>query len=467
MKILVCGATGCIGRAVTLALRSRGHRVVEGARGLVDGPSSMPIDFMTPRTPTEWSRRLSEHGIEGVVNCVGILMPMRGQTFERVHAAGPVELFRGASLAGVRRIVQISALGVGADAAGVATPYLRSKLVADEALASLGGEGDLDWAVLRPSLVYGPGSQSAALFATLASLPVVGLPGGGRQLVQPVQVVELAEIVARLLEREGPTRAVMPIGGGEVLSYRAMLMRYRTSLGLGDALWLPVPMPLMKLGAWLAEALPQRVFSRDTMRLLERGNVAVPNHAPSVLGRPATGMAQGLAIAPPRAWFELRAELSPALAWALRGALAVLWLYTAAISALLQEASGVLELLARCGFEGRAGQAALVASCALNAALGVALLWRPSPWVHAIQAAAIVGYTVTAAVCMPELTIDHCGPLVKNLPVLVAALLLWLDAQRSAPGRHVLQGRREAARPPRQAQPRVRRHLCDADRGRA
>ena len=30
----------------------------------------------------------------------------------------------------------------------------------------------------------------------------------------------------------------------------------------------------------------------------------------------------------------------------------------------------------------------------------------------------VLGYTLTAAVNMPELTIDHCGPLLKNLPLL-------------------------------------------------
>ncbi len=63
-------------------------------------------------------------------------------------------------------------------------------------------------------------------------------------------------------------RGVLELGGGEVVTYRTMLARYRDALGLGDALWLPVPMPLMAFGAWLAEALPQRVFCRDTLRLL-------------------------------------------------------------------------------------------------------------------------------------------------------------------------------------------------------
>ena len=37
MNVLVCGANGCVGRAVVSALRWRGHRVIEGSRRPVPG----------------------------------------------------------------------------------------------------------------------------------------------------------------------------------------------------------------------------------------------------------------------------------------------------------------------------------------------------------------------------------------------------------------------------------------------
>jgi uncharacterized protein YbjT (DUF2867 family) len=429
MRVLVCGATGCVGRAVVNALRSRGHQVVEGARSAVDGRHAMRIDYMEPRSPDAWAAKLRAARVDVVVNCVGILMASRSQSFERTHTEGPAELFRGAVLAGVRRIVQVSALGVRGDADTLATPYLRSKLMADDALASL----PVDWAVLRPSLVYGPGSQSGALFATLASLPVISLPGRGLQEVQPIHVYELAECVARLVERPGELHEVHELGGPQAIAYRDMLAHYRRALNLGDALWLPMPMPLMHAMAWLAEAVPQKVFCRDTIRMLDRGSVPVVNAAPALLGRSPTAMAQGLSITPPEPLVELRVNLSPAMAAAARGALAFMWLYTALISALLPERSGVLNLLARCGFDGRLGIAALVFSCTINIAMGVMVLRRNAPWLNALQAAAVVGYTATAAINMPELTLDHCGPLVKNLPVLALIVLLWLSSPLAAP----------------------------------
>jgi uncharacterized protein YbjT (DUF2867 family) len=439
MRVLVIGSTGCIGSAVTQALRARGHTVVPAARSLLASSTTLCVDYMTPCTPTRWAERLRDARIEMIVNCVGILIESRSGRFERVHAEGPIELFRGALMAGVKRIVQVSALGV--DSACVDVPYLASKMRADDALGSLG----IDHAVMRPSLVYGPGSDSASLFATLASLPVVLLPGGGRQRVQPIHVYEVAESIARLIESREALAGVYELAGPQAITYREMLAAYRRALGAADPLWLPVPMALMKLGALAAEAMPQRVYSRDTMRLLERGNTTQHNAAPTLLARAPSALAEGLRVSPPEPTIDLRVTMSPAMSWLVRGAVASLWLYTALITALLPNASGVMTLLERCGFRGEAGFWVMVASCTLNTGLGLSLLRRnPGAWAYAVQVGAVLGYTLTAALNMPELAIDHCGPLAKNLPLLALITVLWCAA---TPARAVAKtGMRAASR---------------------
>ena len=62
---------------------------------------------------------------------------------------------------------------------------------------------------------------------------------------------------------------------------------------------------------------------------------------------------------------------------------------------------------------------------------------------YAVQSGAVVGYTLTAAFNVPELTIDHCAPLVKNLPVLGCVIVLWL-AEAGRPSRRT--GRVASAR---------------------
>ena len=260
VNVLVCGATGCIGRAVARALRWRGHHVVAASRGAVDGSDAMALDFMRERSPAEWSAELRARRIDAIVNCVGILCRRRAPASRGCTPRG-----RSSSSAAPRSPAS-AASSRSRRSASAPRPSGRSGLPAQQAPRRRGPArpGRVDAAVVRPSLVFGPGSASAALFATLASLPVIGLPG------RPAAPAADPCVRARR-DRRRPRRAHrlcarhLRARRREPLDYRRMLESYRRALGLGDAIWLPVPMPLMELGARLAELVPQRVFSRDTL----------------------------------------------------------------------------------------------------------------------------------------------------------------------------------------------------------
>ncbi|MEK7919688.1 NAD(P)H-binding protein, partial [Burkholderia contaminans] len=106
-----------------------------------------------------------------------------------VHRAAPCALFTACCRAGVRRVIQISALGVERGN----TRYFASKCAADRFLKTL----PIDFRIVRPALVYGTDGASARFFRMLASLPVQVLPAGGHQRLRPVHVDDLAEVVAR------------------------------------------------------------------------------------------------------------------------------------------------------------------------------------------------------------------------------------------------------------------------------
>ena len=58
-----------------------------------------------------------------------------------------------------------------------------------------------------------------------------------------------------------------------------MLSARAKAAGKGQALWLPLPWWLMKLGALAAAWLPQSVYSIDTMRMLQNGAAPENNEA--------------------------------------------------------------------------------------------------------------------------------------------------------------------------------------------
>ena len=122
--------------------------------------------FRRPLEPDELK------GIDAVVNAVGVLRNTAARPIDAVHHHTPVALFEACRQAGVRHVVQISALGVQTGT----TRYARTKRAADEHLLGLAAATNdstspLRGVVLRPSVVFGHGGARANLFLRLARLP--------------------------------------------------------------------------------------------------------------------------------------------------------------------------------------------------------------------------------------------------------------------------------------------------------
>ncbi|WP_257031757.1 SDR family oxidoreductase [Paraburkholderia bryophila] len=418
MNMLVCGAEGFIGRALCDALVRGGHRVRKGVRH-ARHDDEVAIDYTADLDPSVWLPRLRD--IDVVINAVGILVERGDQTFERIHRCAPVALFEAASNAGVRHIVQVSALG----ARDGETAYFTSKRAADTYLLSL----PVAHHVLRPALVYGPCGSSARFFRSVASLPVHPLPAGGHQLLRPIHLDELAEVVVRLVEGSATDHPVLDLVGGTQLEYRHMLATYRASMGLPPAKSIGIPAAALGLSAALLDRVPHSMLTRDTWRMLQSGSTAPVATTAKLLGREPAGIETFVTPAdalPLR--HEALAAWRPAV---LRGALAITWIWTALCSALIYPQAGSLALLAHVHLHGGVAIAALYLASALDLAFGVATLVRPGRRLWAMQGGLIAAYSLAIAIAMPEFLWHPFGPLLKNLPIL--ALLFILFSEEAQP----------------------------------
>jgi uncharacterized protein YbjT (DUF2867 family) len=275
MRIVVLGANGLLGKAIAAELAARGHTVAGAARQ----DAALCVDFRYDQEPQ--ALRAVVKGADVVVNTVGILIERDGNTWDAVHRRAAQALAEACAAERVARIVHISALGAGT---GIAGGYMASKLAAEQAFEKV----PVDYAIVRPSLFVDAACPSTRLFRWLARQPVIALPGlihPGQSLVAPIQVTDVAACVARICEFPKALRRVIELGGPRVMTYREMLARYRQAEGKGAALWLPVPWWLMKLSARLARFVPQKVFSIDTMRMLQAGSTPRANEVRRWLGR--------------------------------------------------------------------------------------------------------------------------------------------------------------------------------------
>lgn len=419
MRILLTGATGFIGRAVAQALRERGHTVVRAMRRPPAGDDhALAVDFAGVPRRGWWAGQLA--GIDAVVNAVGILREGQGQTFRALHTEAPAELFHGCAAAGVRTVVQVSALG--ADE-GARSAYHRSKKAADDVLRGL----PLAGAVVQPSLVYGPGGTSAALFNKLALAPVLPFPQAGRMAVQPVHLDDLVQGIVRLVEAPPLSVATLAFAGPRPLPLRDYLADLREALGEPRRQWLlPMPGPLFRTGARIAGHLPGSMLNEETADMLLAGNATANNALPELLGR---------APRPPREFVpaaqrELQRRAAVLDLWhpVLRVALAFLWVWTAIVSFGLYPVQDSYALLARVGLHGAMATLALYGAALLDLLLGVLTLAAPAHWRRLVwlgQLALIAGYTLLITVFLPEQWLHPYGPISKNVPLLALIALLW------------------------------------------
>ncbi len=278
MNILLCGATGFVGQHIEAALLQAGHSVIRGVR-YPRGVRDISVDYRNDIHIRTWLPRLD--GIDAVINAVGVLRDSPSQPMSVLHDAAPRALFAASAQLGIKRIVQISALGVGT---GITVPYMISKQAADDFLQTL----NLDWAILRPSVIYGADGASTKMFMRLAMLPLFMLPGAGKQMVQPVHVDELALAIVHLLALPAgtqPLRSVIDCVGPDPVSMATLISSYRTQSGRPSPTILNVPAPLLWLMAKLGDRIPAIPLGSDTLTMLNAGSTGDPRRYSTLLGR--------------------------------------------------------------------------------------------------------------------------------------------------------------------------------------
>lgn len=418
MRILITGATGFVGGHITHALLNQGHEVVAAVRrpdALPPRPglSAIRADFTRDFAPEDWLPRLA--GVDAVVNCVGIIAEAGRNTFDALHTKAPVALFEACVRAGVRKVVQISALGADDTAF---SRYHLSKKAADDYLAAT----DLLWTVLQPSMIYGPGGASTTMMSSLAALPVIPLIGDGSQTMQPVHVDDLAEAVVRLLESDIPHKARLPMTGPRPVTLRELLGLLRQSLGLKPAPMLPVPFSWMLFVGDQLGKLISTPLNGEALRMLQQGNTGDFAPLAHLLGRMPHSMEEVFLHTPPNPAARLQARLYTLLP-ALRITLALLWIWSGLTSALFFPAADSYALLAAVGVTGGLAPLVLYGASLLDILLGAAWLvrFRVVP-TGLVQLALIVGYSLVIAVFLPAYWLHPFGPLVKNIPLIVATL---------------------------------------------
>ncbi|ACX52769.1 NAD-dependent epimerase/dehydratase [Ammonifex degensii KC4] len=289
--VLVTGGTGLVGRAVVKELLS--HRLK--VRCLVRDPERARVllgpepEYVAGDVTDPASVQAAMEGAEAVVHLVAIIREKGRQTFRAINVEGTANVVRTAREARVRRFIHMSALGVKADPR---RPYGHSKWQGEELVR----ESGLDWTILRPSIVYGPGFgflDRMAQSVKLSPPPLVFYPAINIRF-QPIASWDLARCVFLCLTNSMLIRQTCDLGGPEHLTYREMLAAYLEAKGL-RRLPVPVPLGIIKAVAPVLERiLPDPPVTTAELKQLEEDNVTDPTVVEKIFGFRPVSFKEGL-----------------------------------------------------------------------------------------------------------------------------------------------------------------------------
>jgi len=267
MKIAIVGAGGFVGRTLAARLTADGHDVVPIVRTQRGMAGERRVEDIGP--DTDWSDLLG--GAEAVVHLAARVHVMHDRAadplipYRRVNVEGTLNLARQAAASGVRRFLFLSSIKVNGEASAPGRPfrpddpprpedpYGISKWEAEQGLAGIGRETAMEIVIVRPPLVHGPGvagNFAAMMRALERGLPLpLGMAGGNRRSL--VGIDNLADFIALALVHPAAAGRTWLVADGEDLSTRDLLRRLAAAMGRKAQL-LPVPLPLLRLGARLA-----------------------------------------------------------------------------------------------------------------------------------------------------------------------------------------------------------------------
>lgn len=428
-KVAVLGAYGFIGAACARAFRQDGHDVLGIGRSkeaaLASDPDIAWAFRDIARTPAaDWKKLLQ--GVDVVVNASGALQDGARDNLVAIHETAVSELLD--ALDGSDTVlIQISAVGVSLDAP---TDFFRTKARGDVLVE----QSDLNWVILRPSLVIGREAYGGtALLRASAAFPLMGFSIYPEAPVGTVFIDDLAAAVVTAARGDMGMRFIADITAADERLFRKLMTDLRRWLGYPPWKWeLPLPVALLKgigrvadgLG-WLGWRSPLRT---NALVSLENGIAGDPAIWIGRGGTPFRSLEETLKALPATAQERTfaRAYLLLPLAIAV---LSLFWILSGLIG--LVGFSAAMSVLMEAGFSEHATRAFVFSGSIADLVLGLAIMkrsWTRAACFGMISVSAV--YLLAATVFVPALWLDPLGPLVKVLPSMMLALMVALMLER-------------------------------------
>ena len=239
MILAVTGGTGFVGRRLIAAGVAKGLRIRALARR--PQPPEEGVTWMEGSLErTDGLARLVD-GADAVIHLAGVVNAATPRGFTDANVEGTRHMVDAAASQGVRRFVHVSSLSAREPELSA---YGRSK----ERGEAIVRASALDWTIVRPTGVYGPGDTEMRDVFRLAAHGLALLPSRG--IVSLVHVDDLVRLLLVLVERHD-LRATFEVDDGEPRTHAALAREIGAAVGRARLLSLTMPRALMAAAARL------------------------------------------------------------------------------------------------------------------------------------------------------------------------------------------------------------------------
>jgi nucleoside-diphosphate-sugar epimerase len=203
MRLAVTGGTGFVGAHLIDVALAEGHEVVALTRR--EQPERSRLSWIPGSLEDTGALERLVDGADAVIHVAGVINA-NATGFEKGNVAGTLAMLAAATAGGVRRFVHTSSL---AAREPKLSQYGASKAKAEELVHGSG----LDWAIVRPPAVYGPGDKETLELFRMAKLGVMLMPPKGHMSV--IHVNDLARLLIALAAPNAPSSVLVEADDGK------------------------------------------------------------------------------------------------------------------------------------------------------------------------------------------------------------------------------------------------------------
>jgi len=190
MRLAVTGGTGFVGSHLLDSALAAGHSVAALARR--DQEPRDSLDWISGSLEDRDALRRLVDGADAIIHVAGTISAPNAATFDKGNVEGTLAMLAAATAGGVSRFVHVSSLAAREPKLSL---YGASKAKAEELVHSSG----LEWVIVRPPAVYGPGDKETLELFRMAKLGLMLMPPKGR-----VSVIHADDLSSLLLALAGP-----------------------------------------------------------------------------------------------------------------------------------------------------------------------------------------------------------------------------------------------------------------------